>query len=36
MVAAPHDDAIRVYRSVGFADAETQLAFERQPHQDTD
>lgn len=36
MVAAPHDVAIRVYRSVGFADAETQLAFERQPHQDTD
>lgn len=33
MVAAPHDVAIRVYRSVGFADAEAQLAFERQ---DTD
>lgn len=33
MVADPHDVAIRVYRSVGFADAETQIGFERQPHQ---
>jgi GNAT superfamily N-acetyltransferase len=36
MVADPGDVAIRVYRSVGFADAETQLAFERQPSQDGD
>jgi GNAT superfamily N-acetyltransferase len=36
MVADPGDVAIRVYRSVGFADAETQLAFERQPGQDAD
>lgn len=35
MVADPHDVAIRVYRSVGFADAETQLGFERPPHQAT-
>jgi len=33
IVADPGDVAIRVYRSVGFADAETQLAFERQPSQ---
>jgi len=31
MVADPDNVAISVYRSVGFADAETQLAFERQP-----
>jgi len=31
MVADPADVAIRVYRSVGFADAETQIGFERQP-----
>jgi GNAT superfamily N-acetyltransferase len=31
MVADPRDVAIRIYRSVGFTDAETQLAFERQP-----
>lgn len=31
IVADPHADAISVYRSVGFADAETQVGFERQP-----
>jgi ribosomal protein S18 acetylase RimI-like enzyme len=31
MVADPHDLAIRVYRSVGFADAESQIGFERPP-----
>jgi GNAT superfamily N-acetyltransferase len=31
IVADPHADAIKVYRTVGFADAETQIAFERQP-----
>jgi GNAT superfamily N-acetyltransferase len=31
IVADPLADAIRVYRSVGFADAETQVGFERQP-----
>jgi predicted GNAT family acetyltransferase len=31
MVADPHDAAIRVYRSVGFADAESQIGFERRP-----
>jgi ribosomal protein S18 acetylase RimI-like enzyme len=31
MVADPDDAAIRVYRSVGFADAETQIGFERRP-----
>jgi GNAT superfamily N-acetyltransferase len=31
MVADPLADAIKVYRSVGFADAETQVGFERQP-----
>jgi GNAT superfamily N-acetyltransferase len=31
MVADPHGDAIRVYRSVGFMEAETQIAFERPP-----
>jgi GNAT superfamily N-acetyltransferase len=36
MVADPRDIAIRVYRSVGFTDAETQLAFERQPSQGRD
>jgi GNAT superfamily N-acetyltransferase len=36
MVADPRDVAIRVYRSVGFTDAETQLAFERQPRQDAE
>lgn len=36
IVADPGDVAIRVYRSVGFADAETQLACERQPSQDAD
>ena len=34
MVADPHDVAIRVYRSVGFTEAEAQLGFERQPSQD--
>ena len=31
MVADPDEAAIRVYRSLGFADTETQSAFERQP-----
>lgn len=31
MLADPLDVAIRVYRSVGFTDAETQVGFERQP-----
>jgi GNAT superfamily N-acetyltransferase len=31
IVADPLADAIKVYRSVGFADAETQVGFERQP-----
>jgi hypothetical protein len=31
MVADPKDVAIRVYRSVGFADAESQVGFDRQP-----
>jgi ribosomal protein S18 acetylase RimI-like enzyme len=31
MVADPEYVAIRVYRSVGFVDAETQVGFERQP-----
>lgn len=31
IVADPHGSAIQVYRSVGFADAETQIGFERQP-----
>jgi ribosomal protein S18 acetylase RimI-like enzyme len=31
MVADPEDDAIRVYRSVGFTVTETQLSFVRQP-----
>lgn len=31
IVADPQARAIRVYRSVGFADAETQVGFERQP-----
>jgi GNAT superfamily N-acetyltransferase len=31
IVADPLAEAIRVYRSVGFADAETQVGFERQP-----
>ena len=31
IVADPHDIAIRIYRSVGFADAEAQVGFERQP-----
>jgi GNAT superfamily N-acetyltransferase len=31
IVADPHADAIRVYRTLGFADAETQVGFERQP-----
>jgi GNAT superfamily N-acetyltransferase len=31
MVADPHDAAIRVYRSVGFADAESQIGFEKRP-----
>ena len=31
IVADPLADAISVYRSVGFADAETQVGFERQP-----
>jgi ribosomal protein S18 acetylase RimI-like enzyme len=36
MVADPDEAAIRVYRSVGFADTETQIAFERQPAVDPD
>jgi GNAT superfamily N-acetyltransferase len=31
MLADPLDVAVRVYRSVGFTDAETQVGFERQP-----
>jgi GNAT superfamily N-acetyltransferase len=31
MLADPLDVAIRVYRSVGFTDTETQVGFERQP-----
>jgi GNAT superfamily N-acetyltransferase len=31
IVADPNDVAIRVYRSVGFADAESQIGFDRQP-----
>jgi GNAT superfamily N-acetyltransferase len=31
MVADPHDVAIRVYRSVGFADAEAMIGFQRPP-----
>ena len=31
MLADPDDVAIRIYRSVGFADAETQIGFARQP-----
>lgn len=31
MIADPLDMAIRVYRSVGFTDTETQVGFERQP-----
>ncbi len=31
IVADPLADAIKVYRSVGFVDAETQVGFERQP-----
>jgi len=31
MVADPADNAIRVYRAAGFADAETQIGFERPP-----
>jgi ribosomal protein S18 acetylase RimI-like enzyme len=31
MVADPDYVAIRIYRSVGFADAETQIGFEREP-----
>ncbi len=31
MAADPHYVAIRVYRSVGFVDAEAQIGFERQP-----
>lgn len=31
MVADPADVAIRVYRSIGFADTETQIGFERPP-----
>jgi hypothetical protein len=34
-VADPHGGAIQVYRSVGFADAETQVGFERQPAEDS-
>jgi hypothetical protein len=36
MVADPADSAIRVYRAVGFADAETQIGFERPPPADGD
>jgi RimJ/RimL family protein N-acetyltransferase len=32
IVADPEDEAIRVYRSVGFRDAETQIAFQRPPY----
>ena len=31
IVADPGASAIRVYRSVGFADTETQIGFERPP-----
>ncbi len=31
MVADPEDVAIRIYRSVGFADAESQIGFQRAP-----
>jgi GNAT superfamily N-acetyltransferase len=31
IVADPAENAIRVYRACGFADAETQFSFERQP-----
>src|SRR5258708_34675234 len=31
IVAAPHDVAIRIYRCVGFTDAELQIGFERPP-----
>jgi hypothetical protein len=31
MAADPDDVAIRVYRSVGFAEAQSQVGFERQP-----
>jgi GNAT superfamily N-acetyltransferase len=31
MVADPDEAAIRVYRSVGFTDTETQVSFEREP-----
>jgi GNAT superfamily N-acetyltransferase len=31
IVADPHAEAIRVYRTLGFTDAETQVGFERQP-----
>jgi ribosomal protein S18 acetylase RimI-like enzyme len=34
IVAAPDDVAIRVYRSVGFTDAEFQIGFERPPDED--
>jgi len=31
MVADPGYSAIRIYRSVGFADRETQVALQREP-----
>jgi hypothetical protein len=33
MVADPDYPAVRVYRSVGFEDSETQLQAERGPHE---
>ena len=32
IVADPEAEAIRIYRSVGFHDAETQIAFQRPPY----
>jgi hypothetical protein len=32
IVADPEAEAIRVYRSVGFHDTETQIAFQRPPY----
>ena len=32
IVADPEADAIRLYRSVGFDDTETQIAFQRPPY----
>ena len=32
IVADPAAEAIRIYRSVGFADRETQIGFQRPPY----